>query len=91
MKFRKVHSVRKVVLCLWNIPQAYVVLPYGRNGPYGISHDFTYSAARLGKKGSTPPHLECTQQAYGEKASFAWTGNFLKMTFHAKKIISFSE
>ena len=36
------------------------------------------------RKDSLPP-LACTQQAYGEKESFAWTGNFLKMLHTSKK------
>ena len=42
--------------------------------------------ASLRKKGkdSLPP-LAWTQQAYGGKESFAWTGNFLKMPHTSKK------
>ena len=36
------------------------------------------------RKDSLPP-LACTQQAYGEKEHFAWTGNFLKMPHTSKK------
>ena len=36
------------------------------------------------RKNSLPP-LACTQQAYGEKEYFAWTGNFLKMPHTSKK------
>ena len=35
-------------------------------------------ALRKKRKDSLPP-LECTQQAYGEKENFAWTGNFPNM------------
>ena len=50
------------------------------------SKETMHSAAspRKKKKDSLPP-LACTQQAYGEKEHFAWTGNFLKMPHTSKK------
>ena len=44
----------------------------------------TAASLRKKRKDSLPP-LACTQQAYGEKESFAWTGNFLKMPHISKK------
>ena len=44
-----------------------------------------HSAVSLRKQGKTLSPFACTQQAFGEKASFAWTGNFLKMPHCSKK------
>ena len=46
-----------------------------------------HSAASHRKRKDSLPPLACTQQAYGEKEHFAWTGNFLKMPHTSKKII----
>ena len=51
--------------------------------PIQILDDFPMSFWKIAKD-SLPP-LACTHQAYGEKESFAWTGNFLKMSHTCKK------